>query len=348
MENSIKKTNKNRNTDFEISFMQTLGVMLVVAEHSFNYMDEPPYLCDWVYQFSMPMFVFISGYLLKNGFIRKNMTPSNLVLTGKNGFIANKVKRLLVPYFILNTLIFIPKAMLSKFSLRPVDLSVGNYLDMLVYPYHNVVGTLWFLFTIFMILLLAVSGLKLMAKLRIKIHPAAIIAMLAIISIMSPENEMIFNIHAIMRYMVFMAAGYYARSTNIKEKIRSHATTIFSINFPLTFILALTPDFTGREIITATNGIFMMMSAAILYNKKGLRLINHLYGTSYTIYIYSWFIQVIFLQIMMKVTGIPGAAASALAIIGGIYIPFLFHKWIVGHKNTVVGKSIAFISGIKI
>ena len=149
MTNNNSAAPATKGIDLEVSFMQALGIILVVAEHSFNYYDEPPYFCDWVYQFSMPMFVFLSGYLLKHGMIRKNQSPADIRMGGRGGFIFDKTKRLLVPYFIINTLVFIPKALLGSFSLRPVELSFADYFDMLAYPYHNVVGTLWFLFTIF-------------------------------------------------------------------------------------------------------------------------------------------------------------------------------------------------------
>ena len=347
MTNNNSAAPATKGIDLEVSFMQALGIILVVAEHSFNYYDEPPYFCDWVYQFSMPMFVFLSGYLLKHGMIRKNQSSADIRMGGRGGFIFDKTKRLLVPYFIINTLVFIPKALLGSFSLRPVELSFADYFDMLAYPYHNVVGTLWFLFTIFTILVIAVIGLKLLNKLKFRIHPLAILAALAAVSVLAPKDEIIFNIHAIMRYMVYMAAGYYARSINLKEKIANRATAIFNITFILSFFLAFAHEYQETEIITAANGIMMMMSAAIIYNKKGWHLINHLYGASYTIYIYSWFAQVFFLQILMKLTGLPGFAASILAIAGGVYIPFLLHKWIKANRTTAAGKCLAFISGIK-
>lgn len=346
MSASAQTTARGKGIDLEISFMQTVGCILVVAEHSFNYMDGPIYLCKYVYQFSMPLFVFLSGYLLRHGLMRRDTSAAEIRMTGRNGFIAKKAKRLLVPYLVLNTAAFIPKALLADFAMRPVDMSLGQYVTMLAYPYHNVVGTLWFLFTIFMILVIAMACLKLKARLGIRVHPVAIIALLAVINIVHPYKEIIFNIHAIMEYMVFMAAGYYARGIDFKKRMAPHAATVFWVTFPLTFVLALTPDVPGRQLVTAANGISMMTAAAIIYNRHGLHMINHLYGKAYTIYIYSWFVQVFFLQIMMKATGLPGPAASALAITGGVYLPYFLYKWIMAHKDKTIGKCLAIVSGI--
>ena len=88
MTNNNSAAPATKGIDLEVSFMQALGIILVVAEHSFNYYDEPPYFCDWVYQFSMPMFVFLSGYLLKHGMIRKNQSPADIRMGGRGGVYA--------------------------------------------------------------------------------------------------------------------------------------------------------------------------------------------------------------------------------------------------------------------
>ena len=47
-----------------ISFLQAFGILLVVVGHSFYGCPDNP-IHTWIYSFHMPLFMFISGYLLK-------------------------------------------------------------------------------------------------------------------------------------------------------------------------------------------------------------------------------------------------------------------------------------------
>lgn len=47
-----------------IYFLQTLGIILVVVGHAFFNRGED-IVCQWIYTFHMPLFFFISGYLLE-------------------------------------------------------------------------------------------------------------------------------------------------------------------------------------------------------------------------------------------------------------------------------------------
>lgn len=131
-----------------ISFMQAFGIILVVAGHSTYQLQQSghmPAVRQWIYSFHMPLFFFISGYLLKYSNTRKGIQLSDMPALGKDGFITGKARRLLVPYVIISSVVFIPKTMMSAIALRPVDMSVWSYLGMLLYPHTNVIGYFWFL-----------------------------------------------------------------------------------------------------------------------------------------------------------------------------------------------------------
>lgn len=92
----------------KILFLQCFGILLVVLGHSG---ENIPYLTKWIYSFHMPLFIFISGYLLdytsKNGIIKINYV----------NFIKKKIIRLLVPYLVISSLAYIPKYLLGKFAI---------------------------------------------------------------------------------------------------------------------------------------------------------------------------------------------------------------------------------------
>lgn len=103
----------------KILFLQCFGILLVVLGHSG---ENIPYLSKWIYSFHMPLFIFISGYLLdytsKNGIDKINLF----------NFINKKIKRLLIPYFVISSLAYVPKYLLGKFALRPLELTFSGYV----------------------------------------------------------------------------------------------------------------------------------------------------------------------------------------------------------------------------
>lgn len=128
-----------------ISFLQAWGIILVVIGHS----TEVPVIYPWIYSFHMPLFMFISGYLLCHGIRAGGLTFEQKVLS--SGFLLKKVRRLLVPYVAISTAALFPKVLLGRFAMRPVNFSFGEWWHMLVYPGDNVIIFFWFLPTIFLI-----------------------------------------------------------------------------------------------------------------------------------------------------------------------------------------------------
>lgn len=123
----------------EICFLQTIGIILVVLGHSGKHI---PYLSKWIYSFHMPLFMFISGYLF------------NYNIGGYKAFFIKKTKRLLIPYFVISTVAYIPKYLLGHFAIRPVAFSFKEYLNIFLYPENNPIIFFWFLPTLFFIMLI--------------------------------------------------------------------------------------------------------------------------------------------------------------------------------------------------
>lgn len=64
-----------------ISFLQAWGILLVVIGHSF-YNSPDNAACVWIYTFHMPLFIFISGYLLRYSSDMKKVNLSEMPLYG--------------------------------------------------------------------------------------------------------------------------------------------------------------------------------------------------------------------------------------------------------------------------
>lgn len=133
-----------------ISLLQIIGPIFVVLGHVANNGFISPesawwiFSKDWIYIFHMPLFFMVSGYLLSYKGYLKNRTYGQ--------FILGKVKRLLIPYFVINSLIWL--AMLAgQFIKESISLTIIEILIAFIKPRANALTYLWFLFALFLIFL---------------------------------------------------------------------------------------------------------------------------------------------------------------------------------------------------
>lgn len=310
-----------------ISFMQAFGIILVVAGHStyqLGHAGHVPSICRWLYTFHMPLFFFISGYLLKYSNTRKGIQLSDMPALGKDGFITGKARRLLVPYVIISSVVFIPKTMMSAIALRPVDMSVWSYLGMLLYPHTNVIGYFWFLPSLFLIFCMAYIA----AKTKAKTNDSLLIVCLIAVSIVNPGTGLL-GLDSALYNAVFFAAGYMFRKHMLETVVGRHSATAAAVTFTVSVALMYAPDTGIRYLLTSFNGILMSVALAHLYIAGKMRFLDHLDGATYTIYLLSWFPQVASQQILMSlVPGITWHVTTALAFFSGLYVPLMVHRWV--------------------
>lgn len=310
-----------------ISFMQAFGIILVVAGHStyqLGHAGHVPSICRWLYTFHMPLFFFISGYLLKYSNTRKGIQLSDMSALGKDGFITGKARRLLVPYVIISSVVFIPKTMMSAIALRPVDLSVWSYLGMLLYPHTNVIGYFWFLPSLFLIFCMAYIA----AKTKVKTNDSLLIVCLITVSIVNPGTGFL-GLDSALYNAVFFAAGYMFRKHMLETVVGRHSATAAAVTFTVSVALMYAPDTGVRYLLSSFNGILMSVALAHLYIAGKMRFLDNLDGATYTIYLLSWFPQVASQQILMSlVPDITWHVTTALAFFSGLYVPLMVHRWV--------------------
>ena len=313
-----------------MSFMQAFGIILVVAGHSTYQLQQSghmPAVRQWIYSFHIPLFFFISGYLLKYSNTRKDIQLSDMPVFGKNGFITGKVRRLLVPYVIISSVAFIPKTMMSAIALRPVDMSVWSYLGMLLYPHTNVIGYFWFLPPLFLIFCFTLLA----AKTKMNINDSLLIVCLIAVSIVNPGTGFL-GLDSALYNAVFFAAGYMFRKHMLETVVGRHSATAAAVTFTVSVALMYAPDTGIRYLLTSFNGILMSVALAHLYVAGRMRFLDHLDGASYTIYLLSWFPQVASQQILMSlVPGITWHVTTVLAFFSGLYVPLAVHRWVRKH-----------------
>lgn len=328
-----------------ISFMQAFGIILVVAGHSTYQLQQSghmPAVRQWIYSFHMPLFFFISGYLLKYSNTRKGIQLSDMPALGKDGFITGKARRLLVPYVIISSVVFIPKTMMSAIALRPVDMSVWSYLGMLLYPHTNVIGYFWFLPPLFLIFCFTLLA----AKTKVKTNDSLLIVCLIAVNIINTGTGFL-GLDSALYNAVFFAAGYMFRKHMLETVVGRHSATAAAVTFTVSVALMYAPDTGVRYLLSSFNGILMSVALAHLYIAGKMRFLDHLDGATYTIYLLSWFPQVASQQILMSlVPGITWHVTTALAFFSGLYVPLMVHRWVRKRSGSPSCRWIATVLGM--
>lgn len=318
----------------KILFLQCFGILLVVLGHSG---EDIPYLSKWIYSFHMPLFIFISGYLLdytsKNGIMKINY----------KFFIKKKFIRLLIPYFLISSLAYIPKYLLGKFALRPLNLDMKTYVHGFLYPWDNPIIFFWFLPTLFFIMLITIFLIKLFKD---KVEIILIISL--IISLISKQfiNIGFLNINGILNYLFFFILGIaYKRNENIidkKFKLNSSLIFIFlNIILLLNCIINYKVSSQLLYIFIAVTGILFSISLEKIYSKKEFNFLNHLYGKSYSIYLLSWFPQVFIRIVGFQILKQQWYIVLPFSFVSGVYGPYIVNILVL--KITEKYKKLKFL-----
>lgn len=331
-----------------VSFLQTFGILLVVVGHSCAGASITPLWHTWIYSFHMPLFMFISGYLLKLGCERKNVPLAFIPLWGQNGFWGKKVRRLLIPYVIISTLAFLPKALLNRFAIRPIEISWVEYFNMLVYPCNNVILFFWFLPTLFIIFVVVILIAKVFRKTSLGDSKYSIsLFFLLILHIFNPLEKITFlNLGGVCFYLFYFMLGYSACHFHIIDRIVHHQYIKLLISFFISVLfITVIPGFPCKDVLMSVNGIILSVLIAKIYCKYNLKFLNHLFGSSYAIYLFSWFFQAASQQLFLGITHAPWQIGSILAILTGVYVPWIMWKWIVTHNTRDIGRYVAFLVG---
>lgn len=300
----------------KILFLQCFGILLVVLGHSG---ENIPFLTKWIYSFHMPLFIFISGYLLdytsKNGIVNINYKI----------FIKKKIIRLLIPYIVISSLAYIPKYILGKFAIRPLELSLSSYIHGFLYPWDNPIIFFWFLPTLFFIMLITIFLIK-SFKNNIKI----ILIISLVVSLISKQliNIQFLNINGILNYMFFFVLGIFYKRNEIQidEKIKLDNILItFVLNIILLINCIINYKFSSQSlyIFIALIGILFSISLEKIYSKNNYKFLNHLYGKSYSIYLLSWFPQVFIRIIGFQILKQHWSIVLPFSFIFGVYVPYI-------------------------
>lgn len=325
-----------------VSYLQTIGIILVVVGHSFHEypIDHGHSLLAYrlIYSFHMPLFVFISGYLLAySTFIRDKRKRIK-------EFIVEKSRRLLVPYFVLGAITFIPRALMSGMADSTIELSWGSFAESLIYSDKLSVVFFWFLPAIFIILNIAHIAIK--ATNYVNTPTFYLIAIVAglVLNLADIGNIFLFSLSDALSLLIYFILGmaYCTYQKRIDSAIKIDNCSV-AIGCGLLWLLLY---YLEMPLLCAIMGIVMSVGLSKIMANANFGLIKHLDGASYMIFLLSWYPSVAAQQILHHFTDFDWWIYTILSIIVSIYIPWGVFRFIMSYreKSSIV-RFLSIITG---
>lgn len=306
-----------------ISFLQILGVILVILGHSLH---EYPgdYHQFWFYRMfqtvRMPLFVFISGFLFMISMMKKGKD------TTLTEFVKNKTQRLLIPYFFLTIITFLPRSLMSGYADDPVTLDLKSFFRSIFFSDSLTIVFLWFLPVIFILLCISFIGLKLCRnKLSLFFLGGGILSISGYFFV----NQWAWTFMGIGRvaglaifFMLGMAYGKWRKELDIWMGRWWFGGVCGALWLWLFYIDEMPDVF---RLICSIAGLGMLISLSLILCEWPLGW-KHLEGYNYMMYLLSWFTCVASQQILHHFTDFPWWTYTFIALITSVYIPWFIGK----------------------
>lgn len=332
-------TNNDKPLRF-ISYLQIIAILLVVAGHSVH---EYPDGCNgnstlfyrMVYSFHIPLFVFISGFLLDYTLtIRRD-------ISGRNGFISGKIRRLIIPFVTLTLVTFIPRSLLSGMADDGITLSWQSLAEGLLHGGRLVIPFFWFLQTIFT--LLTVTYLILIAASRVGIK--GWITYLLITTLYGALPYIIdyspwFSIGETCRLAIFFAVGMIFSASRKKLEHIVNPTSLLTLTVCAALWVSTFFVFEGTEIMPVCSlcGIAMCISFARILASRNITMLDRLTGSSYMIFLLSWYFNVGCQQVLSHFTDFPWWVYTMLSFSFGILVPYMIFRYMDNHPDGIAAR----------
>lgn len=261
----------------QISFLSVFAMILVVIGHSHITLEfRELWIFKWVYTFHMPLFFLISGFLYAYTNPKGKLEKIN-----SWQFIGKKVKRLLYPFFFINSIIFIIKALAvnEEQMQHPLSFDFQSYINsMLFHP----IGFMWFLPALFVIFVLFISFKRYVYN---RYFPVGVIVLFAI-SFVFPEVDF-FEISSAVYFSGYFALGIvYCRYKEYVDRfLLKYRYVILLVSFVISTLLL------DNQLIAALVGIAFSIVLSLMVEGLCGKRITQLSGYTYTVFLLSYFPQ---------------------------------------------------------
>lgn len=316
--NTSATNEKGRNT--LMAFLTVFTTILVVLGHCDMTPDyKKTWIFRWIYSFHMPLFFFISGFL----FCLTN-PPKRIVSTKYSSFTKKKFIRLIIPFIVIDSTIFIIKATLfseSEIIQHPIELTIQSYYHhLLIQP----IGFMWFLPTLFLIFIFVFplwKYIKSHHSLKAILVTSIIIYSLSFVASIDKDAIRFLQFSRSIFYLAFFWTGilYCEFSSIIDRFLSKYWIIVFFISGVISIF------FIGNSIVRTSAGILLSIIIGLLISDKTPSWILNCTAFTYTIYLLSYFPQMLVKgPIYHSFPYINQYWFSALSFILGLSVPIIF------------------------
>lgn len=321
-----------------IAYMQVIGIILVVFGHSFHEYPDGNHgtsmlIYRMMFSFRMPTFMFVSGFLMAfTTFLRNDV--SNL---SYKKFVKNKIKRLLIPYAVLTLVTFFPRAIMSPMADDAIEMSWAGLVRGFLYIGYMPVPLFWFIQASFLLLVFSFSIMYVTVRCGVNkyVGVCSLIVLFTMLPFFEISNVALFSIGYAVKYGLFFSCGiiYAISFKKIDTVVPFHRLTFLMVSGALWGILFFLTEQTVLYPLCQLAGIVMVISIAHIMEYRDIKVIDHLIGSNYMIFLLSWYFNVLTQQVLAHVIVLPWYIHTVLSIVFGIYIPYLFYRYLCAHQH---------------
>ena len=255
--------NKDSKRLMYLDIAKGIGIILVVIGHTSSSLTK------YIYQFHMPLFFFISGFLFSKKKPVKN-------------YVVKKIESLYIPYVLCNLVVYIPLAIIENQSIQRIlikTLKIIFLLDGAV-----LLGATWFIASLFWISILFRISFYICDRFNVKKYNI-LYMIIMIFGVIGLYTHLPFKISTMMTGFAFFCLGYILKS-NINKNISVKLKVILSIISLLVIIsfaqinnIEMSQSIYTYKIlfiISSMCGIFLILTMSSVIEKMGDKALSYI------------------------------------------------------------------------
>ena len=321
-----------------IAYLQIIGIIFVVLGHSFHEHPDGDFgrtllLYRMMYSFRMPVFMFVSGFLMVLTTRLRKSGPVPLFT-----FIKSKAKRLLLPFVVLTLVTFVPRVALSGIADDTMTMSPSTLLRALTYNGEMLIPYFWFLQASFIMLVFTYACIVVadIYGIRDRYLYAALLLLFIVLPLLPFSYPLFFSLNECVRLGFFFVAGAtYCRYAKKVDAAVPWTSPVFMLASAGAWTaLFFMTEHTPWMPLCSSAGIAMCISFAKILEKSDIQVLDHLFGANYLIFLLSWYCNVACQQVLHHYTDFPWWVYTILSLTSGVYIPWLGYRYLQRHRDS--------------
>lgn len=335
----------------EVLWLQLVATYLVVLGHSYPFVTAvPSWLSQtqqFLYTFHMPLFVWVSGYLL--------VYTDQSLHTAPGHFVGKRFKKLLLPYILLSLIAIVPKYAVQPYLNDSLSLDVNSFVRSFLVPRENIWGHFWFLPMIFILGVFGYLSDRLFCARRMRdLGWGSLTVLLFVVYIVGYKRNISgwFSLDDLICFGWVFSLGALCGSRRLLERyvswshVRSFSSAAFVLSLALFLIrtpYSVAPYKSAAIAITmiaALTGLCSMMSSRVSLNR------NSVYARTFTVFLLSWPFQAVFNVLIERLLHQPYWMILPVQFTAGVLGPVILiyliekieHKYNIHWISYMIGK----------